>query len=89
MFEETAEYGPPDIPRVVIAAVPPSAESVDEYVICSWDEPPVMEIVRDVNGIPPVLTTWALTIVNPDAPTLISTSGESPVWGLMYDVTAT
>ncbi len=89
MFEETAKYGPPETPRVVIAAVPPSAESMDEYVICSWDEPPVMEIVRDVNGIPPVLTTWALTTVNPDAPTLISTSGESPAWGLRYDVTAT
>ena len=43
----------------------------------------------EVNGIPPVLIIWALTMVNPDAPALIVTSGESPACGLMKDVTAT
>ena len=49
----------------------------------------MIEIDSEVNGIPPVLTIWALTVVKPDAPTVMESEGESPAWGLMYDVTAT
>ena len=39
---------------------------------------PATERTNDVKGIPPVSVIWALTTVNPDAPTLIVTSGENP-----------
>ena len=49
----------------------------------------MIEIDSEVNGIPPVLTIWALTVLKPDAPIVMESEGESPAWGLMYDVTVT
>ena len=39
-----------------------------------------MEIDSEVNGIPPVLTTWASTVMKPDAPTVMESEGESPAY---------
>ena len=36
-----------------------------------------------------MLTTLALTVVKPDAPTVMESESEKPASGLMYDVTAT